>query len=73
MSQFRLSSGGSILKKTTATSTVEFVRIDDEAEGLWIAGNQHVVFWPEAPPRLAGNVLLWGSATASRTASRARS
>ena len=50
---------GSMLKKTTANSTVEFVRIDDETEGLWIAGDQHVVFWPEAPPRLAGNVLLW--------------
>jgi hypothetical protein len=59
VSQFRPSSGGSLLKKTTASSTVEHVRIDDDAEGLWIAGSRHVVFWPEAPPRLAGNVLLW--------------
>ena len=29
------------------------------AHGLWIAGEQHVVYWLEAPPRLAGNVLLW--------------
>ncbi len=38
---------------------VEQARIDAETEGLWIAGEQHVVYWLAAPPRLAGNVLLW--------------
>jgi hypothetical protein len=58
VSQFA-SQGGSILKKTTATSVVEHVQIDDETEGLWIAGDDHVVLWPHAPPRLAGDVLVW--------------
>ena len=39
--------------------SVENVAIDDERRGLWIAGEQHVIYWLEAPPRLAGNVLLW--------------
>ena len=29
------------------------------ADGLWIAGARHVFVLPAAPPRLAGNVLVW--------------
>ena len=52
---------GTLLKKVAGI--VEHGRaasqIDDGAQGLWIAGEQHVVYWLDAPPRLAGNVLLW--------------
>jgi hypothetical protein len=59
LSQFRPEFEDSLLKKAAAGSLVEHVRIDDATEGLWIEGAPHVVFWLEAPPRLAGNVLLW--------------
>jgi hypothetical protein len=59
LSQFRPEFQESVLKKAAAGSLVEHVRIDEAAEGLWIEGAPHVVFWLEAPPRLAGNVLLW--------------
>jgi hypothetical protein len=58
-SQFLSGDGGVLLKKLAASATVEPVRVDAAADGLWIAGEEHVVFWPEAPPRLAGNVLVW--------------
>jgi hypothetical protein len=60
VSAFRSPGGGSILKKVAGLSTVvEPATIDAEREGLWIAGGSHVVYWLTAPPRLAGNVLLW--------------
>ena len=60
LSQLRVANGASLLKKAAGISTgVEQARIDDATDGLWIAGEQHVVYWLEAPPRLAGNVLLW--------------
>jgi hypothetical protein len=40
-------------------STVEDVEIGEQLHGLWIAGEEHVVYWLQAPARLAGNVLLW--------------
>jgi len=58
LSEFR-PAYGSVLKKLSANALVEQARIDGQTEGLWIAGEQHVVFWLEAPPRLAGNVLVW--------------
>ena len=59
VSAFR-SPGGSILKKVAGLATVvEPATIDSAREGLWIAGGAHVVYWLTAPPRLAGNVLLW--------------
>jgi hypothetical protein len=49
-----------MLKKVAGTSTgVELVQLAPGIDGLWIVGRPHVIFWPEAPPRLAGNVLLW--------------
>jgi hypothetical protein len=52
--------------KKFATAKVEWVVVAPNAQGLWISGPRHVVyFYPEASPRLAGNVLVW--ATASRT------
>ncbi len=60
LSELRTGDAGSLLKKLAGISTtVEPTRIDETAEGLWIAGEEHVVYWLEAPPRLAGNVLLW--------------
>jgi hypothetical protein len=59
LSAIRPGFDGSLLKKLAANATVEHVSIDPGVEGLWIEGEPHVVFWLEAPPRLAGNVLLW--------------
>lgn len=57
--------GGPEFLKKFATSSVEWVRVAPTVQGLWVAGPRHVVVFPGAPRRLAGNVLLW--ATASRT------
>ena len=60
VSQLRASDGGTLLKKVAGMAgTVETAQIDGGPTGIWIAGQQHVVYWLDAPPRLAGNVLLW--------------
>jgi hypothetical protein len=47
------------LKKLASLSTAAAsVRVETNP-GLWLSGAPHVVFFPEAPARLAGNVLLW--------------
>lgn len=51
--------------KKFATSSVEWLQVEPGVQGLWISGGRHVVFFPGASPRLAGNVLVW--ATAART------
>ena len=48
-----------LLKKLAGGSTsVDFVTVAG-GTGAWIAGARHVVIFPYAPPRLAGNALLW--------------
>jgi hypothetical protein len=47
--------------KKFATSKVEWVEVVPGVQGLWISGPPHVVFFPEASPRLAGNVLVWAT------------
>jgi hypothetical protein len=49
--------------KKFATSNVEWVRVTPGVQGLWIAGAPHVVFFPGASPRLAGNVLVFATGT----------
>jgi hypothetical protein len=49
--------------KKFATSNVEWVQVAPNVQGLWIAGAPHVVFFPGASPRLAGNVLVFATAT----------
>jgi hypothetical protein len=44
-----------VLKKVAAEAT----RIVPVGHGLWLTGARHVFLFPGAPPRLAGNVLLW--------------
>ncbi len=57
LSEFRY--GQFLLKKIAGLATdVAYVRIGP-APGLWIAGAEHVAVLPAAPPRLAGNVLVW--------------
>jgi hypothetical protein len=52
---------GIYLKKLVAgASRLEPVLVDG-ADGFWISGQQHVVFFPRRSPRLACNVLLWGA------------
>src|SRR3954468_7291702 len=63
VSALRSPDGAPLLKKIAANAgTVEPARISPARDGLWIAGEQHVVYWLTAPPRLAGNVLLWEDA-----------
>ncbi len=51
-----------LLKKLAGGSTsVDFLTVAG-GTGAWIAGARHVVIFPSAPPRLAGNTLLWESA-----------
>jgi hypothetical protein len=49
--------------KKFATSNVEWVTVAPDVQGLWIAGAPHVVFFPDASPRLAGNVLVFATNT----------
>jgi hypothetical protein len=49
--------------KKFATSNVEWVQVAPDVQGLWIAGAPHVVFFPGASPRLAGNVLVFATST----------
>jgi hypothetical protein len=49
--------------KKFATSNVEWLQLEPDVQGLWISGGRHVVFFPGASPRLAGNVLVWATAT----------
>jgi hypothetical protein len=52
---------GILLKKLAGSGTrVEPVRVAGR-RGLWLSGGPHVFFFPGAPPRIAGNVLLWQS------------
>jgi hypothetical protein len=55
--------GDPVFLKKFATSKVEWVRLTPAVQGLWIAGARHVAVFPGASPRLAGNVLVWATAT----------
>ena len=60
LSEFRAGAGVPILKKLASGSTrVEWVQVAAGSQGIWIAGADHVFIGPAAPPRLAGNVLIW--------------
>jgi hypothetical protein len=51
--------GSAYLIKKFASGKVESVEVEPGVPGLWIAGAPHVVFFSDASPRLAGNVLVW--------------
>ena len=52
--------GPPVLKKVVGPATsVTPVRVVNPGDGLWISGERHVFILPAAPPRLAGNVLVW--------------
>ncbi len=76
LTEFRNEVGDVILKKLVGDSTgVEPVTVHG-APGFWIAGAPHVFVSPEAPPRLAGHVLVWSSggfSTGSRGVASRRS
>ncbi|HEY7206937.1 MAG TPA: hypothetical protein VH416_01750 [Gaiellaceae bacterium] len=59
LTELRSGAGSGILKKLAGSGTrIENVRVNG-APGLWISGNVHVFVTPQAPPRIAGNVLVW--------------
>jgi hypothetical protein len=50
---------GHLLKKIALTTTnVRWVRVGSDP-AMWLAGGRHVVVFPQATPRLAGDVLIW--------------
>jgi hypothetical protein len=53
--------GSAIIIKKLVTSQAEPVVIEPGVQGIWIAGPEHVVFFPAAAPRLAGDTLVWAS------------
>lgn len=48
-----------ILKKVISSSTSVVGQSVEGGPGFWITGPEHVFMFPGAPPRLAGNVLIW--------------
>ena len=56
-----LSAGSFLLKKIASGATNVVTVTVGTAPGLWISGKQHVLIMPPAPPRLAGDVLIWES------------
>lgn len=59
LSEFRLSAQSFLLKKIAGASTGVISSHVGRAPALWIVGAEHVLLAPAAPPRLAGNVLIW--------------
>src|SRR5919201_337448 len=49
---------GPVVGPAEARTRVEPVSVNG-AYGLWLSGGAHVVLFPQAPPRVAGNVLVW--------------
>lgn len=60
LTEFRSGAEDYVLKKIAAIAThVERLRVD-AAPALWLTGKRHVlIILSGAPPRMAGNVLLW--------------
>ena len=53
------SSGGPVLKKIAlAGASVRWVRAGNDP-GIWIARGRHLVLFPRAAARVAGNTLIW--------------
>ncbi len=62
LTELSLGGGGIVPEKILGPATkVEAVRVVHDGDGVWLTGARHIVVFPPAPPRLAGNVLLWGS------------
>jgi hypothetical protein len=58
LSEAHTGSGVFLKKVATNSTTVTAVQVEADP-GLWLSRGPHLVFFPGAPPRLAGNVLLW--------------
>jgi hypothetical protein len=59
LSELSDESGGVVLKKLSGTGQGAAWVAVRGGSGLWLSGRPHVVLFPAAPPRLAGNVLVW--------------
>lgn len=59
LSQFATGDEPAILQKLVSGSTGVAPVSVDRAPGYWISGEVHLYMAPGAPPRLAGNALLW--------------
>lgn len=59
VSQLRSDALVLVLKKLAGATSVEVVSLAPDVVGAWLSGAQHALIGPTAPPRLAGNVLVW--------------
>ena len=52
--------GSTVFLKKLASSATRATAVQVGSDpGIWLSGARHVVYFPAAPPRLAGNVLIW--------------
>lgn len=52
--------GSAVFLKKLASSATHATSVQIGRDpGVWLSGAPHVVYFPGAPPRLAGNVLIW--------------
>jgi len=64
ISQMRSDNGIGLMKKLAAGGTaVEWLQVTPSVAGIWLSGAPHVFYFPSAPPRVAGNVLLFETDT----------
>jgi hypothetical protein len=59
LTETRLS--GLMKKLSMSSTTIRPVEVEPGVDGLWLSGAPHVYLGPDAPPRLAGHVLLFES------------
>lgn len=59
LSELRSGAPPYLLKKLAASTRVDLVQVGSVVQGAWLSGAPHVVIGFSAPPRLAGNVLVW--------------
>ncbi|HVS84837.1 MAG TPA: hypothetical protein VHD91_04335 [Gaiellaceae bacterium] len=64
LSELRAGSNPAVLKKIAGASTnTTALELAPTEPAIWIAGAEHVFVAPAAPPRLAGNTLIWQRGT----------
>jgi hypothetical protein len=58
LSEANTGSGVFLKKIATSATSATAVQVGPDP-GVWLSGAPHIVFFPGAPARLAGNVLIW--------------
>ena len=58
LSELPFSDPGLLKKAVGGATRIESAEVNGQP-GIWLTGAPHVFMFPGAPPRLAGNVLIW--------------